>query len=111
MSHLCAFDLIAWLPCHVSSSSSSSCVCVQGAVANAVGSQIINVFIGLGLPYAIAGSSLLDIHGVMTYLLCLLVCMLSFLVRKPGSVFPNFFRSSRACLGKSSFSTGATHPF
>ena len=24
-----------------------------GAVANAVGSQIINVFIGLGLPYAI----------------------------------------------------------
>jgi hypothetical protein len=62
-------------------------VCVQGAVANAVGSQIINVFIGLGLPYAIAGSSLLDIHGVMTYLLCLLVCMLSFLVRKPGSVF------------------------
>ena len=34
-----------------------------GAVANAVGSQIINVFIGLGLPYAIAGASLLNIHG------------------------------------------------
>eukprot|EP01046_Picozoa_sp_COSAG06_P112727 COSAG06_NODE_59407_length_274_cov_0.594286_1_plen_73_part_01 len=65
-------------------------MCVQGAVANAVGSQIINVFIGLGLPYAIAGSSLLDIHGVMTYLLCLLVCMLSFLVlRKPGTLFPS----------------------
>ena len=30
-------------------------VFAQGAVANAVGSQIINVFIGLGLPYAIAG--------------------------------------------------------
>ena len=90
MSHLCAFDLIAWLPCHVSSS--SSCVCVQGAVANAVGSQIINVFIGLGLPYAIAGSSLLDIHGVMTYLLCLLVCMLSFLVRTKNRApfFPQF---------------------
>ena len=49
-----------------------------GAVANAVGSQIINVFIGLGLPYAIAGSSPLDTDGVMIYLLCLLVCMITF---------------------------------
>ena len=37
-----------------------------GAVANAVGSQIINVFIGLGLPYAIAGSSPLNTGGAST---------------------------------------------
>ena len=35
-------------------------------VANAVGSQIINVFIGLGLPYAIAGSSPLNTGGAST---------------------------------------------
>ena len=35
-------------------------------MANAVGSQIINVFIGLGLPYAIAGSSPLNTGGAST---------------------------------------------
>jgi sodium/potassium/calcium exchanger 5 len=49
-----------------------------GAVANAVGSQIINVFIGLGLPYAIAGSSPLNTAGVSVYLGCLMVVMVSF---------------------------------
>ena len=49
-----------------------------GAVANAVGSQIINVFIGLGLPYAIAGSSPLNTAGVSVYLGCLMVVIVSF---------------------------------
>ncbi len=49
-----------------------------GAVANAVGSQIINVFIGLGLPYAIAGSSPLNTAGVSVYLGCLMVVMVAF---------------------------------
>ena len=49
-----------------------------GAVANAVGSQIINVFIGLGLPYAIAGAAPLNTDGAKVLVLCLLACIVSF---------------------------------
>ena len=49
-----------------------------GAVANAIGSQIINVFIGLGVPFAIAGHASLHTDGVKAYMLCLMVCVSSF---------------------------------
>merc|ERR1712072_1209827 len=58
-----------------------------GAVANAVGSQIINVFIGLGLPYAIAGSSPLNTGGVAVYLACLMFVMVLFVGLCVGAMF------------------------
>eukprot|EP01052_Picozoa_sp_SAG31_P023409 SAG31_NODE_1928_length_6883_cov_6.045106_6_plen_139_part_00 len=66
-----------------------------GAVANAVGSQIINVFIGLGLPYAIAGSSPLNTQDAKFMVVCLLICMASFV----GVTSWAMFCPLPACLG------------